>query len=152
MGRKSRRETANTKDNEIHKDNLEYMKTDWNLHLSVFLCFHPQWWEGHAGGNTFDHTAGQKSCSELVLSGKLIENLWLDLEELQARPLPKANTGSRLANDFCEGQWYQEPYLPSIRTTSLPTWKSPTNCYCGHPTITWDHRGRGILGNVVPLS
>lgn len=34
LGRRSESEIANIKDNEIHKDNLELVKTDQNLHSS----------------------------------------------------------------------------------------------------------------------
>lgn len=100
LGRKSGKETANRKDSETHKDNLEPVKIDWNLHLSFSASIL------NGGKDLQEGTLLITQLHESLVqnSGNLKDKLWLDLEELQAKPLPKANTGSRLANGFCEGQ------------------------------------------------
>lgn len=143
LGRKNKSETANRKDNEMRKDILEPVRTDWNLHLS----FSSPILNGVRNLQEGTVLATQPCRSLVRNSEKLKEKLWLNLE---ARP--KANSGSQPANDFCKLQWYQVPYLLSIRITLLPTWKSHANCYCGQPTLTWNHREKETLGNVVAPS
>lgn len=79
---------------------------DWNLHLSF-------------SASNFNDARDLKERRTLLTtqlhrspvwnSEKMKDKLWLDLEEVQARPLPQANTVSQPVNDWCKPLWDRCP-------------------------------------------